>query len=572
MKTAAFLSKNFNARGLLMAGTAFAALMSPVAVLGQSAVSPAAAAADRRDARIDALEADLKRVEAELRALRQPSQSSASAAVTPAPPETPTSAATAGLGQNLVASSDKGAGSSKNSGPNGNPRIFGPGIPTTGNVSSIDAGRPVVNSADGRFTANLLGVMQFDVANYFQDKAGPLSTDLRRAGAAADNARGRNLSNGSTFRRARIGLGGRAFGDFEYSVLFDFGGSGLEDNGHIQELWFQYSGWKPAHIRVGAFAPFIGLEDAGSTNGMLFLERPASADIARSLAGGDFREAGQLTVNTDHLFVSAAITGRLVNTGGASSVQPYNSQLGFIGRIAALPYKDKDNLIHVGLHGSYVAHPADASGPDAAANAIRYPIQLRERPELRVDGTRLIDTSSINADHAYTVGAEAAFQHKNLMLQSEYERIGIQRYASALSDPDFHGFYVEGSWIITGQTRRYNNGNFAFDGPRVDGSFNPTQNNWGAWELALRYSDTELNYHAGASGSAPVADAVRGGDQHILTAGLNWYLNSIMRVMLDYQHVHISRLSPNATTFVTPVGADIGQTYSAGSMRFQLAF
>jgi len=525
------------------------------------AVAPAAAepatpgAADDRNARIDAIEANLKGLEAELRELRQqgaasgntPSATSfASRADTASPPASPATGAAAG-------------------------RVFDPAIPTSAAVSSLDAGRPVLATRDGRFNANLLAVMQFDVANYFQPAAGPPATDLRRGGAATDTAHARRLADGTNFRRARIGIGGKAFGDFEYTALFDFGGAGVEDNGHVQELWLQYSGLKPAHIRAGAFPPFIGLEDAGSTNGMLFLERPASADIARGLAGGDFREAGQVTINTGRLFASGAVTGRLVNTVGASAMQPYGSQQGFVGRLAALPYRDDDTLVHVGVHGSYVGHPADNGGPDAAPGTPRSAIQLRERPELRVDGTRLIDTGAVSAAHAYTVGAELAAQHKNLMIQAEYEHIGITRDASAISDPSFHGFYVEGSWLITGQTRRFSTGNYAFDGPKV-GVFDPHANQWGAWELALRYADTNLNYHAGSAGTAPAAEAIRGGDQRIITAGVNWYLNPVMRIMLDYQHVRISRLSPNAATFLTPIGSDIGQTYDTAAARFQFAF
>ena len=452
------------------------------------------------------------------------------------------------------------------------PRIFGPSIPTTAAVSRIDAGHPVIATADGRFTASLIGIMQFDVADYFQKSPGPLAIDLRRAGAAGDTARARDLSNGSTFRRARIGIAGKAFGDFEYSVLFDFGGSGEEDNGHVQELWLQYSGWKPAHFRVGAFAPFIGLEDAGSTNGMMFLERPASADIARSVAGGDYREAGQVAFTGKRWFASAAITGRLVNTAGSSTVQPYNSQLGFIGRAGVLPVKTDANLLHLGVHGSYVDHPGNTGGPDATGTTALSPVQFRERPELRVDGTRLIDTGAIDASHAYSTGAEFAAQHKNFLIQGEYERLGIERRNSVLPDPHFHGYYVEGSWLITGERRRYNDGNYAFDGPTIKGSFNPAAGNFGAWELALRWSDTDLNYHQGALGVATPLGGVRGGEQKIVTAGVNWYLNSIARIMFDYQRVDIDHLSPNPATFQTPLGADVGQRYSTGSVRFQLAF
>ena len=512
-----------------------------------------------REARIDAIQAQLNQLQAQLAALRGGANDAAGGASASAP----ATVASAGSRVN-VAPTARIAGSSG----------LGSGVPTTGGSARIDGGRPIIASADGRSTAGLLAIMQFDVADNFQSAPGPLATDFRRAGAAADNARARNLSDGTTFRRARIGIAGKAFGDFEYTALFDFGGAGEEDAGHVQELWLQYSGWKPAHIRVGAFAPFIGLADAGSTNGQLFLERPAVSDVARSLAGGDYREAAQIAFTGKQWFASGAVTGRLVNTGGAATVQPYQSPLGFIARAGFVPVKTGDDLIHLGVHGSYVAHPANVVGPDVVpggATAIS-PVQFRERPELRVDGTRLIDTGAIDATHAFTAGAEIAAQHRNLLIQAEYERLGITRRASPFANPRFNGFYVEGSWVITGQQRRYNDGNYAFDAPQVDGSFNPAKGNYGVWELAARYSDLDLNFQPGAPGTALLAGAVRGGDQKIISAGLNWYLNSIARIMFEYQHVAVARLSPNAATYLTPMGAQIGQNYSAGSMRFQLAF
>jgi phosphate-selective porin OprO/OprP len=41
-------------------------------------------------------------------------------------------------------------------------------------------------------------------------------------------------------------------------------------------------------------------------------------------------------------------------------------------------------LIHVGVNYTGVINPADAG----ASAATRYPVQLRDRPELRVDGIR----------------------------------------------------------------------------------------------------------------------------------------------------------------------------------------
>ena len=572
------LLANKFARPCYLASASLAAVALSAPAVAQDGSGTTNGSPSSRDAAISALQHHLDQTEAELIELRQelaalrggttsPADQSASTSATPQSP-TPTSPGSPSkpsLGGLRVGTQASLAARSTN-----------PSTPTTGSSAHIESGHPIISTDDGRFTANITGVMQFDVADYFQHSAGPASTDFRRSAAASGtplvaDARARDLANGTNFRRARIGIGGRAFGDFEYNVLFEFGGAGIEDSGHIQELWLQYSGFKPAHIRAGAFPPFIGLEDAGSTNGMLFLERPASADIARSLAGGDYREAGQIAFTGKRWFASGALTGRLVNvnTSNSTQVQPYNSQLGLISRGVVLPVRDEENLVLAGIHGSYVVHPADAGGPDAKSN---HPIQLRERPELRVDGTRLIDTGAIDSSHAFTAGAEVAAQHNNFFIQGEYERIGIDRRDSPLANPRFSGFYVEGSWILTGEKRRFNEGNFAFDGPTVKGSFNPARGNWGVWELALRYSDINLNYHAGDRGTALPTDGIRGGHQKIAAAGVNWYLNPIARIMFDYQHVEIDRLSPSASAYLTPVGAEIGQKYSTGEARFQLAF
>jgi phosphate-selective porin OprO/OprP len=444
-------------------------------------------------------------------------------------------------------------------------------------IAVIAGGKPGIQSADGRFTANLHAVMQFDAADYQQATPGPTTADFRRGAAATDTSHARDLSSGTDFRRARLGIDGRAFGDWDYSFLLDFGGAGEEDAAHIQELWVQYSGLKPFHVKVGAYPPSLGLEDQGSTNGMLFLERPAVADIARGLAGGDFREAAEIWGNGTWWYVNAAVTGRLVgvvNSTGAGVSQPFDSQLGFIGRLGFAPIRTERGMLEVGVHGSYVDRPADSGGPDTAPGATRYSIIFQERPELRVDGTRLISTGAISAQHASEIGLEAAGQYGPVFLQSEYEKFRIQRRNGTvgLSDPEFTGYYVEGSYSLTGERRRFNAATWAFDAPPVNHPFSIADRTWGAWELAARYSDIDLNYHAGAAGAAPAPDAVRGGNQQIWAGGLNWYPNPVVRFMLDYQDVRIDRLSPSASAFATPTGAQIGQHYHAISFRSQFAF
>ncbi len=144
-------------------------------------------------------------------------------------------------------------------------------------VVSVAGGKPTIASGDGAFSANIHAVMQLDATWYNQDSNLPANTV------------GRDLNSGTNFRRARLGVDGKAFKNFDYGVLLDFGGSGTDGAGQLQEIYLQYN-YAPFKVKVGAFAPNLGLEDAASTNGSLFPERPsAAAEAARGLAGADRR-------------------------------------------------------------------------------------------------------------------------------------------------------------------------------------------------------------------------------------------------------------------------------------------
>ncbi|WP_332767502.1 OprO/OprP family phosphate-selective porin [Phenylobacterium sp.] len=434
---------------------------------------------------------------------------------------------------------------------------------------SLANGRPTIATSDGRFTASFRGVFQLDAAHYDQRAPGPLGTDFRRGsfGDAVENDRARDLNDGANFRRARIGIEGKAFGDFEYNFLYDFGGSGNEEAGKISAAWVQYGGlpFANAKIRIGAFSPPGGLEEAVSTNGSLFAERASPSELVRGIASGDGRTAVAFLANGDNWAATAAITGNIIG------VQTFDEQTAFVGRLSFVPFRRDDSLIHLGVNTSIVINPA-ASGPDVAGTAVTA-IRLRDRPEIRVDGARLVDTGNIDADGLTAIGAEFGAQWKNFYLQSEYFDIDVDR-KGALGDPDFAGWYAQAGWTLTGEARRYSNA--TFDAPRPAKPFDLKTGGWGAWELGLRYSKLDLNYLAGAPGTAAVAGAIRGGEQEIFTLGLNWYVNNVLRFQAAYQDVSVDRLSPGGTAFVTgstpPAGSQVGQDLTIYSLRTQYAF
>lgn len=440
----------------------------------------------------------------------------------------------------------------------------------TATTVSLASGRPTFASADGQFTASLRGVLQLDGAIHDQDDAGPLASDFRRGsfGDTTENDRARDMSDGFNFRRVRLGIEGKAFGDFEYNFLYDFGGSGTEEAGKISAAWIQYNGLGVANarIRVGAFPPPTGLEDAASNASSLFSERAAVAELVRSLAGGDGRTGIGVYTNGERWTAAAVFTGNLIG------VQTFDEQTGFVGRVTYVPYKRPDSVIHLGLNANVILTPA-ATGPNVPGGAPTT-IRLRERPELRVDPVRLVDTGNIDADGVTSYGAEFGAQYKSLYLQAEYFDISVERRASLLPDPDFSGWYVQGSWVLTGETRRYNAAG-GFDGPRAAKPFSLKDGQWGAWELGVRYSVLDLNYR---ENDLPALGSIRGGEQEILSVGLNWYLNNGVTVTASWRDISVDRTSPGGTAFggaapATPaLGTQVGQDLDVYTFRTQYAF
>jgi phosphate-selective porin OprO/OprP len=444
---------------------------------------------------------------------------------------------------------------------------------------SMTNARPTISSADGSSSISLRSVVQLDAAHYDEAPDGGAATDFRRgsvgANANRESAAARDFSDGAYFRRARFGFEGTVARDFTYRVLAELGGSGTEGPARINDFWLGYTGFAPFTIQIGAFSPPANMDDGTGVETSLFIERASPAELSRTLGGADGRIGLGLRGGGSRWMGALTLTTRTVN-----DAEVFDSQLATVGRFGGLIATSSDYNIHAGLSGTYVFQPPD-QGSGAAAGQ-RHLVRFRDRPEIRVDSTRLIDTGSIDADTAYVYGLEAGANWKNWYLQAESFRYGIERTAATagLPDPTFDGYYVQGSWIITGETRRYDAASGAFQAPRP---FIPFTSNGGigAWEVGLRYSHMDLDFHSGLDGTAATADAIRGGTQDVLTFGVNWYINSNVKLMLNWLHVDVDRLNPagptNPTPFgpapgTPPVGVQVGQDLDIYALRTQYAF
>jgi phosphate-selective porin OprO/OprP len=425
---------------------------------------------------------------------------------------------------------------------------------------------PTISTRDGNLTWQPYAMVQGDFSSY--SKGQPLSV------AGTNNLK----ASGENFRRARIGFNGTFDKDFGYSFIYDFGGAGGDETyqgfaaansgtttnsggksitpyttstgagtgPHIYRATISYKGiLDPFQFIAGLMATPANLGDTTQSDDLLFIERPSPSQIGRSIAGDDGRESVGFLGFGDNWNASFFLSGDTY--GKAPLIAPATTYAGgqeaLVGRAVFLPIRGENNLnVHLGVNGTYVVHPAEATST-ANPGVTTFPIVFSDRPELRTDNISFINTGSSigNATSAYVAGVEAAASWGPILIQGENFWYGAERNAPAagVTNPHFSGWYVEGTYSLTGDPHPYNPANGSFTRPSPAVTFDPRNGGWGTWELAGRYSSTNLDYDIG---SANTLDRVFGGEQNIWTAGVNFYPDDLLRFVFDWQDVLLKNI------------------------------
>ncbi|WP_424631652.1 OprO/OprP family phosphate-selective porin [Bradyrhizobium sp. SYSU BS000235] len=438
-------------------------------------------------------------------------------------------------------------------------------IAYTGAVVSMPNNRPTICTADGENCVGITGRLHWDVGGY----------DFHPNTASGPQ----RLDSGENVRRARIGLAGKFLSDWNFALIYDFGGtsdgfggaaSGSLPGGGtsgIENAYLSYTGLKPFGGKMAIEGGIMDipwtLDEATSSNDILFMERASSQVIAVNLAAGDFRSTFGTRWWNDTFWVGGYVTGPTTGSVHTAAVTAPSSteQYGAVVRAAGQLVSGNNYSLHVGANAEWLIQP-----PRNIATGGQT-VTFSDRPELRIDPTTLINTGAIaNASGAQVYGAEAAATYGSLFFQGEYYWYNVDREASTGLPPigapslQFQGGYAQASYVLTGETHTYNASTASYNGIKPRDPFSIHGGGWGAWEVAGRVSTIDLNDKVGT------ALGVAGGRQTVYTAGLNWYVNGNLRFMLDYLHGDVAKqASPTSTV-------DSGSTFDAVAMRTQFAF
>ena len=301
-----------------------------------------------------------------------------------------------------------------------------------------------------------------------------------------------SAEDGTEFRRTRLMLSGKV-DNFEWKTQYDFasvkaGGPAFKDV-YVGLSGVPYAGG----LRAGHFKEPFGLEELTSSKYMTFMERSLTSAFAPSrnvgvmahraldggtLAYGVFRTTDDLGFNTgDGAYSATGRYTRTINTEGGS-------------------------LIHL--------------GGALSTRSLQGDLSLEPRASSHL-GLKAAEGVAAGADGEFRYGVEAAYVNGPFSLQGEFMGSSV----SADDNITYTGWYIMGSYFLTGESRPYDNKKGFFKRVKPAKEF-ALGESWGATELAVRYGS--LNYD----------DLAGGVHLEDLTVGLNLYHNPVFRTMFNY--------------------------------------
>jgi len=351
-----------------------------------------------------------------------------------------------------------------------------------------------------------------------------------------------NQADGDEARRMRLLTNGTIYGNTFYMLEADFAGrinavqsnvaAGkaatatpvTSDTVQIARAYVGTTALQPfATVTVGHLVEPFNLETVTNSNFNTFMERSTTFAFTPQY------QTGMLLSNAvcDQRATWAIGEFRTGNGNSSSTNQGFtqaDSGYDTTARVTGLPwYQDEKNggtfgLLHLGAAGS-MRYPTKATS-----------LNFYSAPEMHL-ASYFVNTAAIAGVHEYQLyDQEAAFVYGPFSAQGECAQAEVTRTAGQ-KDVQFGAAYGFLSYFLTGEHRGYNKTNGCFDwvhplhnlGSNKDGRYG-----WGAWELAARYSYIDLN-----------DGDIQGGRMADVTAGLNWYLNPNVRVMLNYVRSHL---------------------------------
>ena len=315
----------------------------------------------------------------------------------------------------------------------------------------------------------------------------------------------------TSLRKCTLDINAVFFDSIEAKLQIDFA-----NINEVKDEWFRFTN-NPVlqRFKFGNMKEPFSLENSSSDMNLNFMERALPAMV--------FSPGRNIGIRYDDLESAGNLTwavGAFLNTDSFNSAGSAADQIGksngwdLTGRITYFlnRNKKKRDFLHLGL-----SYTHQFRGKVGEENDIKF----SALPESYLTGTRLVDTGKFAVDSVDILDTEVAYASGPFSAQGEWFNAFADKSEGGTSC--FWGFYASGSYFLTGESRLYDKSRGVFQEISPIHPFRPLRGQWGALELALRWSYVDLK-----------SAGIRGGRERNLSAGLNWYLWPKTRLMFNY--------------------------------------
>lgn len=301
---------------------------------------------------------------------------------------------------------------------------------------------------------------------------------------------------------------------FDSRVQIDFGKGAttlLDAYGDFHPM----PGSKLVNLRMGEFKVPLGIERWQSESDTLFVERGQTTNLV------PYRDIGVMAYGQlipDQLEYQVALVNGtadlLANTGDADNNKDVAGRI-FVHPFTWMGVRPLEGLAF-GVAGSYGVHQGSVAAPGLVAGYASFGQRtyFTYKAGVFANGPQM----RVNPQMQYYYGPFGMFAEYVANTQEV-------RNGAATTKLRNNAWEAAGSYVLTGEDA-------SFDGVNPAHDFDPRANRWGAFELAARVS--ELNVDHNAFAAALYADpAVSAREAFETTIGVNWYFSRAVKLNFD---------------------------------------
>jgi phosphate-selective porin OprO and OprP len=314
------------------------------------------------------------------------------------------------------------------------------------------------------------------------------------------------LTDQILIRRARPALSGTVYKYVDFYVRPDFG----QGQTVLYEAYTELNYFSRFKLRVGKFKPPVGLERLQSDDNTTFVERGLPTLLVPSRDIG-YQLSGDIVKNRVNYAVGV-FNGVADNSLSDASVSDHRD---YAARIFLTPFL------------SETKNPL--SGLGVGIGATGGSVDALPLPAYKTFGQNTFVTFAsgvTSAGHRTRLAPQAYYYLGPFGLLTEYtlSEEGFQK-GTVRRDIALRSWQVAASYILTGEKK-------VFDTIVPKKAFDPKNHGWGAFELAVRVSDFNIEQGIYNYGFATAAASPR--RSHEWVGGGSWYLNRMLRVEAFY--------------------------------------